>query len=174
LEIVAVYWEPRIKTYGVMNRPGLNLLRLDFAASDLSALAVALAEADENGPGFHLVTALLLSPGRMRLNLLIDGTLEGRIRNRLSAVSLGGAPVGIGSDAPVDLIHFHGPHFGDRYGIADAAFSSLAASGLRPLLAACSASSIYLALPGGLGQEACRILEDCFEVPQRRLHQTGS
>jgi aspartokinase len=66
------------------------------------------------------------------------------------------------------MVHFQGPHFGDRYGIADAAFRALTEGDLSPLAVSCSGASIYLVFRQGEAGEAVRLLEKVFEVPRGR------
>ncbi len=47
-------------------------------------------------------------------------------------------------DQAVELVSFQGPHFGDRYGIADAALNALAVQGVPLLALACTGASVYL------------------------------
>jgi len=47
---------------------------------------------------------------------------------------------------PVGILFFHGPHFGDMYGIADAAFSSLLKAGIKIISSGCSSASVFLVI----------------------------
>jgi aspartokinase len=82
-----------------------------------------------------------------------------------SGAAGGGRPSGLRVDADVELIYFQGPHFGDRYGIADAAFGALFAADVPVLAAACTAASIYIALPKDTAGRACKALSESFVVP---------
>ena len=64
-----------------------------------------------------------------------------------------------------DLVSFHGPHFGDRFGIFNAAAACLEAAGLNLILAGCTGASISLILPAGQGSAALPALEKGFEAP---------
>jgi len=64
-----------------------------------------------------------------------------------------------------DLISFHGPHFGDRFGIFNAAAACLENAGLNFILAGCTGASISLVLPAGQGNLALPALEKGFEAP---------
>jgi aspartokinase len=67
---------------------------------------------------------------------------------------------------PVEVVYFYGPHFGDRYGIAEAALKVLTESGIRATASACSGSCVYLVLPEGQSEEAVRALSRTFEIPR--------
>jgi aspartokinase len=67
--------------------------------------------------------------------------------------------------SPVELISFQGPHFADRYGIADSAIKALDNQGIPILIAACSGAAVYLVLPENKLHEARPLLAEAFEVP---------
>lgn len=57
------------------------------------------------------------------------------------------------------MLYFHGPHFGDRYGIFNAAAACLENEGLELLLAGCTGASVTLVLPMGQGTAAVSALK---------------
>ena len=63
------------------------------------------------------------------------------------------------------MISFQGPHFGDRYGIADTAFKALARQGVPILITVCSGAALYIVLPENKLHEARPLLAEAFEVP---------
>jgi hypothetical protein len=63
------------------------------------------------------------------------------------------------------LIFLHGPHFGDRYGIADAAVGALTKKGIPIVALGCTASSIYLVMPEDQREAAGRSLKEAFLMP---------
>jgi aspartokinase len=66
---------------------------------------------------------------------------------------------------PVEMIYFFGPHFGDRYGIADAAVRVLHREAIPLLALACSVSFIYIVLPEGTASQVKACLSENFEIP---------
>ena len=56
-------------------------------------------------------------------------------------------PTSLQTIAPVELIYLHGPHFQDRYGIAEAALSPLQKADIPILAAGCSGTSVYIVVP---------------------------
>jgi aspartokinase len=66
---------------------------------------------------------------------------------------------------PVDVLFFHGPHFQDRYGIAEAAFRTVNRQRISLHAAGCTGTSIYLVLDGGKGPLAKEMLSESFTVP---------
>jgi hypothetical protein len=67
--------------------------------------------------------------------------------------------------SPVEMIYFFGPHFGDRYGIAEAAVRVLHRESLSILAMGCSVSFIYIVLPEGMALQAKSLLAESFEIP---------
>lgn len=172
METSAVYWEPEIKIYGFQEETGLSLTEIGFPAHRLARCGDFLCGLDAPDAGFSL--ALLQKEGQaaFRLHLLsrtvpekdADGkgrTLAPLIRQKASDLCIGPPNV----TGPAELLHFHGPHFGDRYGVADAALRPLAEGGPAPLAAACSGAAIYLALPDKGCKKACALLDGAFKVP---------
>jgi len=66
---------------------------------------------------------------------------------------------------PVELIYFQGPHFGDRFGIADFTYRALKDDADDLLGAVFSCASIYLVLPEGAAGRAKERLTAAFHVP---------
>lgn len=159
MEIIAVYWEPRIKTYGFQEVSGLALLEADLAPETVATWAMDLQDVDENASRFHLVLAHVSDGGRFQVLLVSDSDGVAEAARRLNHRHISRMV------APVDLLCFHGPHFGDRYGIADAALGRLIEEQVPVIASACSASSVYLLLPGGQGSAARALLADGFDTP---------
>jgi hypothetical protein len=65
----------------------------------------------------------------------------------------------------VDLITFHGPHFGDRYRILQTALNCLDVDRIPFFVAACAGASVSLVVPSGKGVVAQTALEKGFEAP---------
>jgi hypothetical protein len=90
---------------------------------------------------------------------------------RLAAEHLG-QPAGQDGDtfpyqtSPAEIVFFQGPHFGDRYGIADVAVAALAGGGVQMMAVVCSGACIYIVLPEGKSEEAVLILAETFEIPK--------
>jgi hypothetical protein len=66
---------------------------------------------------------------------------------------------------PVELIFFQGPHFGDRFGIADFTYKALKEKSdlLAGSLFACA--SIYLMLPEGAADAKPELALQPFRIP---------
>ncbi|MFZ2447896.1 MAG: hypothetical protein WAW37_16185 [Syntrophobacteraceae bacterium] len=70
---------------------------------------------------------------------------------------------------PVLVLFLHGPHFGDRYGIADALASCLRNSGISPLALSCVMSSISLVIKASDAAQTIKALSTSFQTPAPNL-----
>jgi hypothetical protein len=170
---MAVYWEPKIKTYGFQVGTDLSLIEFKFPAHKLSSCGLMIYELGQLPAGFHLVASDASADGTCRIFLLIQRHSEGRVLDCMGKVGGLGSKETIFVTSPVDLIHFQGPHYGDRYGIATAVFEALATVSVPILLAACSQSCVYLVLPEAKAREAEARLREVFDVPAKKASSSG-
>lgn len=166
METIAVYWEACVKVYGITEKPGLVMGVLHFPAEHLGCWSDRIIELGNSLRRFELVTCHGVEADRMQLSLVIeatgretllklmDGWLDGERQSTRFLV-----------EEQVDLIFLHGPHFQDRFGIADIAFSALAKANIRIILSGCAGTSMYLVFAGGEGDTARKILTDTFLIP---------
>ncbi len=160
METIAVYWEDRIKTYGFSETTGLSFLQWTSSPEELSGLGAGVEELEGSGSGMVLVLGQAFGGHAVSFGLLVEQRREGRVARRLQGV-LSGV-----SRSPAGLIHFYGPHFGDRYGIAAAGLRMLNDRGVPIMAIACSASSIYLVLPEEHVEAAKIALAEVFVRPE--------
>jgi len=163
LEVTASYWEARIKTYGFHRLTDLSLFERTLDSLELPLFGRALCRMGEEGIPLVLTFSWGLSQG-LAACFVVPRAFEGQVRDRLreeSALS-GGAVRAL----PVEVVYFYGPHFGDRYGIAEAALKALATSGIRATATVCSGSCVYLVLREGQSEEAVHALSRTFEIPK--------
>ena len=165
METIAVYWEPKIKTYGFQDVLGLSLLELEFQSERLPEWGLGIYEMGNLGINFELVLVQAGGEQGLRVCLLFERKWEKRLINHISQVILGDDGETFQITSPVELIYFFGPHFGDRYGIADSAFMALDHKDITILATGCSGSAIYLVLQEGMAQRAKVLLAEMFEVP---------
>ena len=165
METIAVYWEARVKVYGITTRHGLVLGVLRFSAERLDYWSGRIVELEDPLPRFELVTCQIAGINGMEVLLVIEE--EGRqTLLQLMREWLDRDPSAqFATEGPVDMIFLHGPHFQDRFGIADTAFAALAKNGVPILLSGCAGTSMYLVFPEGKGEAAKRILTDTFLIP---------
>lgn len=165
LQTIAVYWERKIKTYGFQETPELLLVKMTFAAQEMAQWGKDIQALEDRIGGFHLVLIQPDLTGRIHAYLLCNREEEGEIRDFVLGTiqSVEETPVDIIS--PVELLFFYGPHFGDRYGIADAALGALSKKEIPILAASCSGSAVFLVFPVGKANEAKKALSETFQVP---------
>ena len=165
METVAVYWEPKIKTYGFKDVRDLSLLAIEFQSGQLPEWGSDLCEMDDLGIRFELVLTQLKKENVLQLYLLFDRNLEEALIKHICQVIRKDAGETFHITSPVEMVCFFGPHFGERYGIADAVFKALTPESIPVLVASFSGSIIYLVVPEGMAKKAKALLTDTFEVP---------
>jgi len=74
---------------------------------------------------------------------------------------------------PAELVFFQGPHFGDRYGIAEVAVAALASGRVQMMAVVCSGACVYIVLPEGRSEEAVRVLAGTFDIPKVSLRKSS-
>jgi hypothetical protein len=162
METIAMYWEPVIKTYGILERSDLVLWSL-ILRPGLWTLIAPAGVTEQDGQGLELVVACPLSDGRMRLHLVLNTSSQMPLPSWVDAI------VKACDDRqrvePVSMVHFQGPHFGDRYGIAEAALTALARHGIGILTVACAGASLHFVVPGDQVRKARQALSTAFVVP---------
>ncbi len=65
----------------------------------------------------------------------------------------------------VEMISFYGPHFQDRYGIADRVFSTLQGKGYPLLASGCTGTSVHLVVHCGQAVAVAECLKNICIVP---------
>ncbi|MFP3981996.1 MAG: hypothetical protein ACLFUY_11405, partial [Desulfobacterales bacterium] len=135
-ETVARYEESKIKTYGIQVYTGLTLCSLELRAGALEKWSRAVSE---KGCRFFYASAAPLDNEQMHLEVLLDaGDPETRSFD-IAAYASWSDPDAHSPEVRenAEMICFHGPHFGDRYGIADKALGRVAQAGVPIWLAGC-------------------------------------
>jgi aspartokinase len=164
LETKAAYRESRIKTYGFQRITGLSLLRIMVHSGNMESLGQAFCRLGEEGVGFLLVFSQRRGQA-LEVYLVVTAEWVRAIEDRVEEI-LGGANKTVQPGMAVEMVFFQGPHFGDRYGILDAAVRGLAARRVRMTAAACSGACIYIVTPEGKSEEAIAALSEVFEIPR--------
>jgi aspartokinase len=166
VETIAVYWEPKIKIYGFNEVTDLALIGFTLPPKQMAPVGCILKDLEEPNIRILLVLGQYLDDGKLSLYLLIEKRWEERMIKHLRQLTGGDIGESIHITSPTGLIYFHGPHFGDRYGIADSAFGVLAKNGIPILASACSAASIYLVLHEEKLENAKEVLSEAFQLPK--------
>jgi len=160
METIAVYWEPRIKTYGFQRIIDLALIEFSCPLSKIKSLGGILSKDDLKivRPKFviaqeldHEISFIFCLPLKESkdFHTFLEKTSNTTLHKYIH---------------PVSIVFFHGPHFGDRYGIANATFSSLSKAGMKIIASGCSSASVFLVLSQHDIDRAEEILSETFEV----------
>jgi len=165
VETIAVYWESQIKTYGLNEFDGLTHVQFACRPEQMAPVGKAIREMEEPGMRMLLVVGQAAGEGLLGLGLLIGQQWEEGVMGRLRRVLGEEENSSLQSISPVSLIFLYGPHFGDRYGIANAAVGALTKKGIPIVALGCTASSIYLVMPEDQREAAGRLLKEAFLMP---------
>lgn len=168
METIAFYRETIIKTYGFLEKTGLCLLTVEFPYTQLSDWGDDCLDLPSRlGVSLLLLIARPVSENTLRLQLLLDKTQAEMMQENTFQAFPAELQGRWGIKQPVELIYFHGPHFGDRYGIASAALTALTSNEIPILAVACTGSSVYLIVPEGKAFPAREALGQAFMTPER-------
>ena len=165
METIAVYWEPKPKTYGFKEVIDLSLMNIEIRPGKMSQWGLWLMELADLNIGFHLSIAKYSNRQELRLYILLEKFWADSVLSHIDKRIDPESEKYFHLTSPVELISFQGPHFGDRYGIAYSAFKALDDRGVPILIAACSGAAVYIVLPEKKLQDARPLLLEAFEVP---------
>ncbi len=165
METIAFYWEPIIKTYGLQEKTGLSLLRISLPAGRTENWGSRVQEMGSEGDGFLMALGQVVNRETLQLDLLFEEKPGDPHRRALETLVENEPRAFLRIDAPVHLIYFQGPHYGDRHGIAHAALGSLLKKNIPILSASCAGASVYIVVPQKSACIAGRILSENFITP---------
>jgi aspartokinase len=164
-EVVAAYQEKVIKIYQLIHQTGLDLWSVNIPTSlVLENLGSALMALGRQGLRLPFLAAL---PGPEDRFVCTFSTAREQheevvrlLETRLSATSLRRL-------SPAAALFFHGPHFGDRYGIADTLMQALESVQVEPRALSCTVSSISVMLTEDTLAPALEVLSQTFADQSR-------
>jgi len=165
VETIAVYWEPKPKTYGFKEVFDLSLVTIEIKPEKVIQWGLWLMELADLNIGFHLILAKYSTDRELRLYILLEKLWVDSVLSYMDKKINLSSGKEFYLRSPVELISFQGPHFADRYGIADSAFNALDNQGIPILIAVCSGAAVYLVLPEKKLHKARPLLAEAFEVP---------
>lgn len=165
METIAVYWEPVIRVYGFDIRTDLALLECDVQPEAADFWGERLESLALTGSGFIMVLMQSRDHATARLSLVIEQEYADSCRRLLEECRHDGYRISIRLRQPVDMLLFHGPHFQDRYGIAEAVFRSLDQTRISLYAVGCTGTSVYIVVGGGEAGPARTMLSAGFVVP---------
>jgi aspartokinase len=165
VETIAVYWEPKPKTYGFIEVTDLTLMTIEIKPEKMSQWGLWLMELADLDVGFQLILAKYSPHRELRLYILLEKSWADSVLSHMDKRIDPESEKYFHLTSPVELISFQGPHFGDRYGIADSAFKALDGQGVPVLITVCSGAAVYIVLPENKLHKARPLLAEAFEVP---------
>ena len=101
MEVIAVYWEKNIKTYGFQVKTGLRLVTAVMAPERLAGFCELLERAEETPPSFLMALAQPAEENSMRLHLLLEPPSNGQRADGAQALDAAAAAGDFEVDAPV-------------------------------------------------------------------------
>ena len=177
-KVVATYQEKVNKVYWIIPQSDLDLWGMSIATADiLAGFATALMEMGQLGLAIPFLVALpglggkefILSfstarrqPVSHRLEACATGDHGGEVRRILKSHLSDLRPMRL---TPVAGLFLHGPHFGDRYGIAHTLVEALEKAHIKLLALSCTISSISLIIRQHELAAAQVILGNTFAAP---------
>ncbi|RJP38765.1 MAG: hypothetical protein C4548_12710 [Desulfobacteraceae bacterium] len=162
-ETSAEYVESKVRTYGINLKPGQTLCTMMISGDALADWGARIQTLEESRLRFSFVSAETMPAGRIQLYFLCGGEADGADIDLSVFSGINGCQVSLRPD--VCLISLQGPHFGDRYGIANQAFSVLTGGPVSMLLAACVGAMIYIVVSDDEMHQAKALLSEVFETP---------
>jgi hypothetical protein len=169
-KVVATYQEKINKVYWIIPQPDLDLWGMSIATADiLAGFAAALMEMGELNLTIPFLVAL---PGLGGKEFILSFSTARRrpggsdhgseVRRVLKSLLPDLRPMRL---TPVAGIFLHGPHFGDRYGIAHTLVDALEKAHIKLLALSCTISSISLIIRQQELAAAQVILGNTFAAP---------
>lgn len=143
-KIIASYQEKVIRIYDIIRDPGLGLVLVDLPAEELGGLAGALSTGIEPDLRMPFVAAVPLDADTLKFGLASPRARAEEVERTLARL-VPRAQTNIADR--VAALYIHGPHFGDRYGIAYTLADALEGAGVSILAMSCTVSSISVIIP---------------------------
>lgn len=165
VETRASYWEPVIRIYGSNLQKGLVLIKLRFPDHSLAFWGERLARLEADSCRFEMALMEQLDHRTSQFVLVCEEEMADSICSGLAEAVESTAHSTMERYNAVELLYFHGPHFQDRFGIADAALGCLQKKNISVLAVGCVGTSIYLVTLEKNGCKAAGALADIFVVP---------
>ncbi len=163
VETAAVYWEPKIRIYGMEVVTDLRLLRLEMPAPLLRSAAFA-GLATLQGK-FRLLLLQKVEQQRIGMVIAADLKVSEKIGAPLQQMADTDRQQRCFTESAAELVCFHGPHFQDRYGIAEMCYSEACRSGLVIEAVACTGTSVHFATVAGQGRRLAECLQNVCTLP---------
>ena len=158
-EVVASYQEKKPKVYGLLCHEGQELESVRLEKKEISAFGKTFRKLSRLGLTLTFIaTAPYREPGKEMLAFCLP-------RSRQLTGDL--IPQGFltQSLSPVSVFSMNGPHFGDRYGIANELLTNLEEKGINLLALSCTIASVTGVVHSRQLTSCIDAIRRCFDVP---------
>jgi aspartokinase len=159
-KIIASYQEKVVRIYDIVQQSDLDLWSLVVDQIGLAKLGAALIALGQWEIRMPFVIALLSPENRLVFNFCFPRGQDAQMRETFSS-HLGNTV--LARHSRVAALYIHGPHFGDRYGIALTLVKALESSGVSLLAMGCTVSSISVIIREEDLTAAVQALEATFK-----------
>jgi len=159
-KIIASYQEKVIRIYDIVQQSDLDLWNLVQPPSGLGDLGAALVTLGRLGVTMGFLTATPSPNGSLAFSFCFPSARAGEIRRGISH-QVGNTPLEF--HPQVAALYIHGPHFGDRYGIAHTLVRAMENDGVSLLALGCTVSSISVIIRQEDLDTALQALEATFQ-----------
>jgi hypothetical protein len=167
METIAFYRESIIKTYGFVELTGLCLVTVDLPFHQLGDWGNGLSDLPSQfGASLVLLTARPKSGNSLRVHMVLDESQTGPLLMNTPQPFFATNRERLRIEREIELLHFQGPHYGDRYGITSAAITALSACDVPVLAMICTGASIFLVTSQGKSSMARIALGQAFMIPE--------
>jgi aspartokinase len=161
-EIVCSYREEVIKLYTVVQQAEMDLWNLAVDPGQLAGLGQALGALEPSGTRLPFLVMHAETDQRLILAFCFAAAARQMIAAALDEYLPEVRPYCLRS---VGAFFLHGPHFGDRFGIANTLLGALQNEGVAPLALSCTVSSISVIVRAAELEGALASLRGPFEIP---------
>jgi aspartokinase len=161
-DVVGSYEEEAIKVYAIQEEPGLDFWTVRLDRRSMERMGAALTRMDELQMEMPFFVAHSEQDGDLILGFCLAGSSGEGLREAIGAL----LPEGECWSEEAAGVFLHGPHFGDRYGIADAFAGSLQEAGIKPLALSCAVHSISAVFKLQDLRPAVLAISTMFHVPK--------
>ncbi|WP_136807827.1 hypothetical protein [Desulfosediminicola flagellatus] len=165
METIAVYWEPVIRVYGIETRVDVAFIELNFPLDELDFHGSNIEKLAGTCNDFIMVLLQYVDQKSAKICIALKVQYAKTLYHHLDRLAEKGYKVTVHLKEHVDMVFFHGPHFQDRYGIAETAFRVLDLETVSLLAVGCTGTSVYLVVNNGEADLARHMLSKGFIIP---------
>lgn len=161
METIATYWEKQIKIYGISCQEDLTLVRISCPGTQIQQWMSCIRDLHR----FEIITYQPSTDRRYLLNLVTTSTTLEKAGAKLQQAAAGMVDSTVSSLTPVAAVFFHGPHFQERFGIADSLEQTLSSLNVTVHLFSCSGTSVHVIIPETDKDRVVTAVKNVFLIP---------